>query len=134
MNLTTESSIDEIVNAINNVSYPSRPTKPSLSAYGKNPTPDAFRHHASLLEAYEREEEVYKAKKAEYTAEVNRLQALFVDKLRVESVLSPSMFDIVYSKAYEDGHSGGYHEVASKFDELESFAMQILKDAVTVKR
>lgn len=126
MNLTTDNSIVEIVEAIRAIPCPKHPTKPSVLALGKNPTPDDFRNHAALLEKYESDIAEFNAKRGEYYAEKNRLEELFVEKLFSESSLSRPVFDIVYSKAYEDGHSGGYYEVAETFENLEDFVLMVI--------
>ena len=127
MNLTTDNSIAEIVNAIADIPYPSHPTKPSVLALGKSPTPDDFRNHATLLEKYESDLAEYNAKRGEYYAEKNKLESVFVEKLFSESSLTRPVFDAVYAKAYADGHSGGYFEVAGTFEELEAFALRIIE-------
>lgn len=41
------------------------------------------------------------------------------DELRAEYAhFSKRQFELVYAKAYEDGHSAGYDDVASTFDDL----------------
>ncbi len=124
MNLTTDNSIAEIVNAIADIPYPDRPVKPSTIGVK---TADDHRRYATLLEEYEREEEAYKAKRAEYNTAKGELEALYVEKLFSESSLTRPVFDAVYSKAYADGHSGGYFEVAGTFEELEAFALRIIE-------
>lgn len=124
MNLTTDNSISEIVNAIADLPYPTRPVKPTT--VGVKTAAD-HRLYANLLEEYEREEEAYKAKLAECNAAQNKLQDLYVEKLFSESSLTRPVFDAVYSKAYDDAHSGGYFEVAGKFEELEAFALRIIE-------
>lgn len=126
MNLTTDNSIAEIVAAITHLPYPDRPTKPSISTLGRDKTPADFRAHADALEAYEREEEIYRGKRAEYNTAKAELEGLFVEKLFSESSLPRPVFDIVYSKAYEDGHSGGYYEVAGEVENLEDFVSKVI--------
>lgn len=126
MNLTKENSLGEIVAAIANLPYPQRPSKPSALNLK---TAEDHRKYAERLEVFEHEEAEYTALRAEYNAEKGKLEALFVEKLFSESYLTRPVFDIVYAKAYSDGHSGGYMEVSNTFDELEAFAMSIIQKA-----
>jgi hypothetical protein len=126
MNITTKNSIAEIVNAIMTLPYPERPKKPSMMDLGRNPTPDDFRNHAALLEEYERKEEAYKDTRTKYAETTAALEKVYVDKLRLESLLSGPVFDLVYSKAYENAHSDGFFAVASEFEELESFVIKVI--------
>lgn len=49
--------------------------------------------------------------------------SVWFDALRKEySYLPTAVFDLCYSKAYEDGHSSGYDEVASRMIEYADFA------------
>ena len=41
--------------------------------------------------------------------------------------MTPAIFDLCYNKAYEDGHSSGYDEVANYMISITSFAEEILK-------
>lgn len=52
--------------------------------------------------------------------EVERKAAeLWYNELRAEYAhFSKRQFELVYAKAYEEGHSAGYDEVASTFDDL----------------
>ena len=44
---------------------------------------------------------------------------LWYDELRAEYAhFSKRQFELVYAKAYEDGHSAGYDDIASTFDDL----------------
>lgn len=124
MNLTTNNSIAEIVNAIANLPYPKRPSKPSALNLK---TAEDHRKYAERLEVFEHEEAEYTALRAEYNTEKGKLESLFVEKLFSESYLTRPVFDAVYSKAYADGHSGGYYEVAAKFEELEAFALRVIE-------
>lgn len=37
------------------------------------------------------------------------------------SHLSPALRDIIFEKAWSDGHSSGYHQVESEYDDLVDF-------------
>ena len=39
---------------------------------------------------------------------------------------SDEICELIYNKAYDDGHSSGLHEIASKYEELSEFVKDIL--------
>jgi flagellar biosynthesis/type III secretory pathway protein FliH len=53
---------------------------------------------------------------------------MFKQELRAEySEFTDDQYAIIYAKAYEDGHSNGYDEVAYAMSELADFANALLK-------
>ena len=128
MNITTDNSYEEIEEAIRAVKFPSPPSKPSILAYGRNPTPADYRAHADAMEAYE------SALAAKVTArqaawnEQNRILGIWKEKLRSEySHLNDATFNACYSKAYDEGHSAGYGEVRNAMWEVVEFAETIIE-------
>lgn len=127
MNITTDNSYEEIEEAIRAVKFPSPPSKPSILAYGRNPTPADYRAHADAMEAYETALSVSIKARTDAQNEQNRIAGIWRDKLRNDhSNLNEATFNACYSKAYEDGHSAGYGEVRSCMDDIADFAEKII--------
>ena len=58
----------------------------------------------------------------------NKAIVKWYDDLQAEySDLTPTLFSIVYNKAYEDGHHAGYDEVANRMIDASQFAEDIIK-------
>lgn len=51
---------------------------------------------------------------------------LWYADLRDEYILSDDMFKLIYSEAYERGHSAGYDEVANYFPDLVDFVRRAI--------
>lgn len=95
--------------------YPDRPAKPSMA--NRN-TPAEIRAYADELEAYEAAAAGARVKRDVYNAAMRaRYDELAVD-LADEYGLSKAKAAVLFSKAWEDGHSGGIQEVINHFDEL----------------
>ena len=94
------------------VQYPINPTKPHLSP--KHTSEDA-KQYAINLDKYETiEYPKFREEKAKYQAERNEIESVVIEFIKEESGLNtiPEQYrDKIYSKAYKDGHSGGYYEV-----------------------
>jgi hypothetical protein len=70
---------------------------------------------SSELEIYDK----IKLQEKSYNAEDRRLEALFKSDLEKEhGVENNPKKDLLYSIAWEEGHSAGYYEVAIKYDDL----------------
>lgn len=104
--------------------YPSKPTKPTL---GRNPTAVDARAFADALEEYERAIESYKEDKSYYKHCVNARMREFHEKLMKDYGLCQQEFDIIWNKAWEDGHSYGLSEVYSHFNSLFDFVIEYNK-------
>lgn len=98
---------------------PKKPTKPTLE---RNPSAIEARAFADALEEYEREFKGYEEDKSWYRSQMSALMLDFMDKLKKDYVLSDKEFDIIWSEAYDRGHSSGLGEVYSHFDNLHDFA------------
>lgn len=103
------------------LSYPTRPTKPTIS---RNPSAIEARAWADALEEYERELKSYDEDLSWYRSESSRLHTEFMDKLKKDYDLSDKPFDLIWSKAWERGHSAGLHEVYHEFDDLFEFLIK----------
>lgn len=110
------------------IKSPVKPTKPTL---GRNPTAIDARAFADALEEYEREFRSYEEDKSYYQSQrTDRFNQFRVD-LQKEYSLNDSEFNVIWSEAYDRGHSGGLQEVYGEFDRLFDF---VVKYAETVKK
>lgn len=100
--------------------YPDRPVKPK--ALPSDATPAQLRAHADALEAHEKAMESYQSAEAAYRVKQAFIQNIWDEKLRTEYEHLPNaVYEILYSRAYEDGHSAGWDEVRNYmigYDEL----------------
>jgi hypothetical protein len=106
----------------------SRPTKPSAATI-VDTTAAGFRKHADALEQYEVEKAEYDKRYNAATEERNKLLEAWMCKLRDEytSDYSDDLFNHVYAKAYEDGHSAGYSEVRNYFGNYVDFVDKAIR-------
>lgn len=96
--------------------YPQTPRKPRLAV---NATPAEVRDYADQLEAYDEAMKHHRALLAAYYARAAALEAEFRHDLEVEyHMVGHDKADLLYSKAYELGHSGGIQEVANCYSDL----------------
>jgi hypothetical protein len=108
------------------------PTKPKAP-----PCPDSkssageFRVYADALETYEKEKAEYEASIDKIREELSKRQSKFSDDLRVvagaETVITDAQHTILYDKAYEEGHSGGYPEIHFAYEELLDFYLEMIR-------
>lgn len=128
MNITTADTFDEIEDTIQELAYPKSPIKPSILAYGKNPTAANYRTHADAMESYEQLKVEYENRVQAYRDKKIALEQVWRNKLREEhSNLNDATFELVYAMAYERGHSSGYYEIRNYMDDLDTFATNIIK-------
>lgn len=104
--------------------YPSKPTKPTL---GRNPTAVDARAFADALEEFEREYKGYLEDKSYYNSMVSARMNEFQVKLMNDYGLCQQEFDVIWEKAWEDGHSAGLSEVYWHFDSLFDFVHKYMK-------
>ena len=98
--------------------YPSKPPRPSI---GRAPSSIEARAYADALEHYERELEGYEEDKSYYHSQMSALGREFEEKLRSDYAMSEGEFDVIWTEAYDRGHSAGLEEVVSHFDSLHTF-------------
>ena len=106
--------------------YPKSPTKPRLS---QNANSEEARTYANELATYEHAMAFYRYQVDEYRAQSNQRIAELRDRVRDDYNLTQAQFDLLWHKAWEDGHSCGLHEVLYHFDDLYDF----VKDFVAAK-
>jgi hypothetical protein len=95
--------------------YPIKPTKPTL---GRNPNAIEARAWADAMEEYEREMKGYVEDRDEYTRSINGRYYELKTRLCDDYDITEAQMHLLWSKAYEDGHSEGLHRVVTIFDEL----------------
>lgn len=105
---------------------PIKPSKPTIS---RNPSSIEARAFADALEEYEREFKGYEEDKRWYQSERSRLDRELRDKLKKDYGLSDEEFDVLWSDAYDRGHSGGIQEVYGYFDSLYDFVLKYISVA-----
>lgn len=103
------------------LSWPDRPEAPVL---GRNPTPAELRAHADALEAHEPKVVEYKRLKTEYQEDEARLAEEFKkDALEEVGLTGHPKADLVYSKAWEAGHSSGFSSVFYHLEDLSELVL-----------
>ena len=96
--------------------FPVRPTKPKIAL---NASPIEFRNHADLLERYDEQMTAFRIELAHYHAISAALEAEFKSDLEAyHGMTDHPKRDLLYSKAWERGHSAGLHEVAVVYNDL----------------
>ena len=103
------------------LSVPQKPVKPTI---GRNPSPVEARAWADALEEYESALASYNEDLGWYRSEKAQLLTKFQDKLRSNYGLSETAFNVIWSEAWDRGHSGGLYEVYHEFDSLFEFLIK----------
>jgi len=96
--------------------YPEAPRKPMLS---NKATSTEVRQYADALDEYDAAMKMHRESLAAYHARSAALEAEF--RLDLEAhydMVGHVKADLLYGKAYQMGHSGGMHEVASYYADL----------------
>lgn len=102
------------------VPYPDRPKKPAiLSKVAGDLTPQEIGSLAQVRSEYEAAKTAYAAAAELYGVDQRRLDNKFKTDLEAEYGLTGHpKADLLYSKAYEMGHSSGHAEVANYYGDL----------------
>ena len=95
------------------LAYPKSPKKPRLSS---NPSSQEAREYADALEHYNIAYAEFRDKLAKHTSEIHRREDQFRKELQKEYNLSDAQFAVLWTFAYDDGHSAGYEEVVLYFE------------------
>jgi hypothetical protein len=103
--------------------YPVKPTKPTL---GRNPDAIEARAWADAMEEYECEMKGYAEDRDYYTRNINGRLFELKTRLCDEYDITEAQMHLLWSKAYEDGHSEGLHRVVTIFDELYDIASKFV--------
>jgi hypothetical protein len=116
----TGNTFEELETAMHD--YSGYPTKPVAPRAPTEKTGDAMRDYADKLDEHERALAEYKVAEKAAATNAGKLFDIWFLKLRMEYPHLPTrVFDVVYSKAYDDGHSSGYYSVREKVDTLVDF-------------
>lgn len=101
---------------------PPRPIRPV--PLGRNVTPAQAREYADELEAYETDMVSYKEACNQYKNDVYARRLELRAKLRDDYDLSDAQCELLWNKAWADGHSEGLSHVVFLFDELYELASE----------
>jgi hypothetical protein len=104
--------------------YPVRITKPRLSA---NPTPAEARKYADDLEAYDPKNKDYHRLVSEYNNAIRDRQDKLKTKLCEDYGITKKQCEVLWSAAWERGHSSGLSDVIHYFDLYHDIAMAFAK-------
>lgn len=95
---------------------PSKPHKPRLR---DGASPSEIRAYADSLDAYEYELQNFKQNKAAWYTRSGELEAQFQKDLEAHyEMTGHPKASLLYSKAWERGHSAGLHDVACVYADL----------------
>ena len=79
-------------------------------------------------------EQEYRTAQSAYRDETYNLHhVVFKEDLRQEYSHSQKIGDLIFDKAWEDGHSSGLSEVASYYGDISDFVDKIIEAAATYK-
>lgn len=95
--------------------YPTKPKRPTTWA---NANSKELREYADRLEVYEKAMETFNSEMADYKAVIQARKSELVNDLAKEYGLTYTQAQILFIKAWEDGHSSGIEQVIDIFDEL----------------
>jgi hypothetical protein len=120
-------SSEEFDTARREIEYPKRPRNPSLALKKKDFDSEAqyFRAMADASEEYEREMAKYKVEREKVGAiegEISLDFRAFCISEHVDNDVPEEIKSLVYSAAYEEGHSGGYSEIYNAMDDFAEIA------------
>ena len=99
--------------------YPKTPIKPRLDPKANS---DAALTYARDLAVYEKAMVTYRELDAEYRRQTNQRLEELRNRLRDDYDLMQAQFDLLWHKAWEDGHASSLHEVLYHFEELYDLA------------
>lgn len=100
------------------IDYPERPSKPG--AFDRN-DPQSLRDFADRMEVFNERKDSYNQEMVAYRAEVRGRRDDLKEDLGASFDLSAAQTEVVFAKAWEDGHSSGVSEVINLFGELVDF-------------
>lgn len=88
---------------------------------------DEANQFSNLIERFVVNEEEYNEKLKEYHNFETKVQTFWLNLLKEEHDLPEKIFNICYDEAYDEGHSGGYDEVANCMYGVVEFYEKIMK-------
>jgi hypothetical protein len=100
--------------------YPTAPKKPSQPKY--NATSEEFMQYATDLKTYEEDMVVFRQERDKYReleCDADEVVQKFMWSFSgLDSIVPEKYRSKVWSLAYENGHSGGYHDVMGQLNDL----------------
>jgi hypothetical protein len=93
--------------------YPAKPAKPHLKV---GATSAEVREYANELERYEAALVEYNEHRDWYNSQTNLRLKELQDKLRDDYDITQAQFNVLWLRAWEDGHAHGLSEVVNHFD------------------
>ena len=97
-------------------SYPQKPIRPILA---NKPSAAEARIYANRMEVFERDLEVWRQQKDNYDhATSAKVQEFRKDLEEFHGMTNHLKADLLWNKSWERGHSGGYSDVASVYEDL----------------
>jgi hypothetical protein len=100
--------------------YPERVKEPAIMRkMAKDLTPDELVALPSIVAQYEADKVAYNEARAAYSADGGRLSDQFKADLEAENgVVGHPKADLLWSKAYDHGHSAGFAEITIYYNDF----------------
>ena len=122
---------DEAVKIIKEIESVSYPDKRKIEKKEMDKFEKTFVGTMKELEAKQKEiksniDEYYKQARKAYYDKTNELEEVLKESVRNDFGMDKKVFDIVWQRAYEKGHSGGYEEVIVEAGDLFEFVNDII--------
>jgi hypothetical protein len=108
----------------NDLKYPKSPQKPRMSSVA---SPTEIRAYADQIEQFEKEHEQYIQLRRTYYAETSKRLEELKEKLHEQYNVTEAQFNLLWSRAWEDGHSDGLRRVVEIFDDYYELAVDFAK-------
>jgi hypothetical protein len=101
------------------------PIKPTKPRHDMNANSATIRVYADALETYEKDIAVYESDFRVYKMLKQERYEMFKEELFADANLTRKQFEVIYSRAWDEGHSCGLQEVENHFYDLCDFIEQI---------
>jgi len=73
--------------------------------------------------------DLYYSDRDEYRRQQADIKAQFTEAMHCQTEdLPEAVRTLMFQKAWDDGHAGGYHEVQNHFEELEDFVRKVVDE------
>ena len=119
----------KIIKEIESVSYPDKRKieKKEMDKFEKTFVGTMKELKAKQKEIKSNIDEYYKQARKAYYDKTNELEEVLKESVRNDFGMDKKVFDIVWQRAYEKGHSGGYEEVIIEAEDLFEFVNDLMK-------
>jgi len=98
--------------------FPIRPSKPG--SFDRN-DPQNIRDFADRMEAYLERDAEYRTEMVAYRETIKDRKNELCRDLGAQYNMNPAQAQLLFNKAWDDGHSAGIQEVVHNFDDLAQF-------------